>query len=677
MRLAALGATLAFVSASTITPGPASAAYFRSGVNERISVSSSGAQANDSSPNGTQSGESIAMTPDGRFVVFVSTATNLTSDGVKTGTVIDQLAGNLLYVRDRLRHTTVLASPQPTLDSTGKLQYCTNATEPAISDNGRYVVFTSSCQLLTPGHVDPNLNSDIFVNDLKTGTITRVSVANDGTSGNGGSSEPTISGDGHVVVFTSTSTNLTPMPCAGDAYAQAMCTAAKQIAIGQQQVYARNLVTKTTVLVSQSLDGGVANGKSADPMVSPDGRFVEFMSVADDIVANDHNICNPAGYGEPSCPDVFLRDLKTKKSELISVALDGGPGNNESGWMASRRPQAISDDDRYVAFYSQATNLVPDGRTSGTYVRDRRLGRTSRVSVDSTGQPVGGADFNLSRSGRYVTMDAEYGPVTCPPRNPPTDLSSNSPGLVTVHDNVTGGLDVIGWQTADGKPNNCKQYYNVFGGPTSADGRVVAFYTVANNLVKGDTNDKSDAFVRLRGTPLGVGGLAASGSLSVAGSSAFERTGVASAGDMVADVGTAAGALGLDLIGASLAYRPETSDLFVRIQVAQMPLFPLASPFVVYGFDFVAGGTSYELRIGKSGLGATFGLYRHTPSGWTHVRDLAGGYGTTGQEVVAALPLTAIGASDGARLTDVRAFTALAPLGLDGEAVNRTDEISL
>jgi len=145
---------------------------------------------------------------------------------------------------------------------------------------------------------------------------------------------------------------------------------------------------------------------------------------------------------------------------------------------------------------------------------------------------------------------------------------------------------------------------------------------------------------------------------------------------MAADVGTAA-ALGLDLIGASLAYRPETSDLFVRIQVAQMPLFPLASPFVVYGFDFVAGGTSYELRIGKSGPGATFGLYRHTPSGWTHVRDLAGGYGTTGQEVVAALPLTAIGASDGARLTDVRAFTALAPLGLDGEAVNRTDEISL
>jgi len=68
---------------------------------------------------------------------------------------------------------------------------------------------------------------------------------------------------------------------------------------------------------------------------------------------------------------------------------------------------------------------------------------------------------------------------------------------------------------------------------------------------------------------------------------------------------------------------------------------------------------------------------RRTATGWTHVRDLAGGYGTTGQEVVAALPLDAIGASDGARLTDVRAFTALAPLGIGGGDADQVDEISL
>jgi len=311
VRLVALGGALLAAAASSVTPGQA--AYYRSGVNERISVSTGGVQGNDDSPNMLHSGESLAMTPDGRFVVFASKATNLTADGAKTN-----IFGEQLYLRDRLRHTTVLASPEPVTVG-DKTQYCTDATEPAISDDGRYVVFTSSCQFLTPGKIDLNLNTDVFVHDMKTGALTRASVANDGSVSNGASDEPTISADGHVVVFTSSATNLTPMPCASDAYAQAMCEERTLVTTGQLQVYARNLVTKTTVLVSQSTDGGVADGNSKDATVSPDGRFVEFMSVADDIVGNDHNICNPAGYGEPSCPDVYLRDLKTKFADIPGI----------------------------------------------------------------------------------------------------------------------------------------------------------------------------------------------------------------------------------------------------------------------------------------------------------------------------------------------------------------------
>lgn len=672
-RLAAFGGVLVFASVSTAMPGPAGA-YLRPGVNERISVSSNGTQANGSSPNAYGALGTMDMTPDGRFVVFVSTATNLTPDGIKVGGVIDPLIGNQVFLRDRLRGTTVLASPAPTVVG-GKTQYCTDAKDPAISDNGRYVVFSSSCQFLTPGQVDTNLDADVFIHDMKAGTISRVSVATGGGLSNGSSTGPTISADGRMVAFTSSATNLTPMPCASDPTAQAICTERKLVAGSGLQVFVRDVVAKTTTLASQSLDGGVADGNSQDATISPDGHYVEFTSSGNDVTADDQDLCNPA-YGTPSCPDVYLRDLKKKRTELISVALGGGPGDNESG-MTGRRPQAISADDRYVAFRSSATDLVPNGRLGGesTYVRDRRLGRTTRVSVDSTGQPVSGSAFNMSRNGRYVTMDSEYGPVTCPPINPPSDLTSNSPGLVTVYDSETGGQDIVGWMTADGTPNNCKQYYNVFGGPISADGRIVAFYTTANNLVKGDTNNKSDAFVRDRGKPLGVGGLAASGVLSVAGAAAFSRNGVVSAADIAADVGTAQASLGLDLIRASLAYRPETADLFMRLDVAQMPQFALASPAVVYGVDFAVDARSYEVRIGKSGLDATFALFRRTSSGWAHVRDIRGGYGTTGQQVVAALPLAAIGADHGGRLVDVRAFTALMPTPAD--IVERMDEIAL
>jgi hypothetical protein len=117
---------------------------------------------------------------------------------------------------------------------------------------------------------------------------------------------------------------------------------------------------------------------------------------------------------------------------------------------------------------------------------------------------------------------------------------------------------------------------------------------------------------------------------------------------------------GAGLIEARVAYRPQTADLFVRLEIADMPAFALADPAMLYGLSFTAGGVSYEVRVAKtSPTGASFGLYRTTVAGAALVASLRGGYGTTGQEVVFSLPLRDIGVGDGGELAGLRAFTAI------------------
>jgi hypothetical protein len=109
-----------------------------------------------------------------------------------------------------------------------------------------------------------------------------------------------------------------------------------------------------------------------------------------------------------------------------------------------------------------------------------------------------------------------------------------------------------------------------------------------------------------------------------------------------------------------------------------MPMFPAASPAVVYGLDLTVGGDRYEVRVAKTGpMFASFGLFRQNPATglWTEVGSLHGGYGTTGQEVVFAIPLVDIGAQNGGRLRNLMAFTALGSF-LTGPAAI-LDQISL
>ncbi|MDQ1711199.1 MAG: hypothetical protein QOE45_649 [Frankiaceae bacterium] len=672
LRILALAAVAVAVGTATAPAG----AYTRPGrVVDRVSVSSTGAQANDESdPAGAGQGQGIAMTPDGRYVAFASIASNLVP-GASSRSVVTKRTD--VFVRDRWTGRTRIASvgwdgsPASSLDPT-----CGGSGVPALTPDGRYVAFTSCDDNLVPGPGnaprggDKNLWDDVFVRDLKTGRTVRASTGLGGAEGNGSSGEATISADGRYVAFLSAADNLVTDVCPTDTVHHLACRQGADNGVinvsTPPQVYVRDLVKGVTTMVSVGLNGSPADGGAYDPSISQDGRLVVFTSEGDNMRDEDLNACPLTG--RPSCPDIYLHDRVTHRTELISVGLNGRSGLDQSGRTLLRRVQAISADGRYVAFRSNATGLVPRDKTptfnTGMYVRDRKTGRTERVTVDSNGEILGSCSCSVSLSpdGRYASFNMSV--QACAP----------APGAIGLRDRVTGATQMVGRQDYRGRDLDCSEYFNEYGGEVSAGGRYVAFSTNGKRLVPNDTNAKADIFVTDRGTSLGVGGLAGAGALDVAGVASFASSGVAARDDAVADA-TSPAPDGTDLIRASVAYRPATADLFVRLELQRMPLFALASPLVVYGLDLTAGNARYQVRAARTGADASFGLYRRDGAAWTRVATLRGGYGTTGQEVVVAVPLGSLGLGRGGTIRDAVGFTAQGSFDLG--AVDVVDRVRL
>jgi Tol biopolymer transport system component len=324
----------------------------------------------------------------------------------------------------------------------------------AVSADGRYVAFSSDASNLVAG--DTNGTEDVFVRDRELGTTKRVSVSSAGEQGNDESLEPAISPDGRYVAFTSGASNLV----AGDTN-------------GNWDVFVRDRTLGTTKRVSVSSTGREGNGRSWQPALSADGRYVAFISRAKNLVPRD-----------PKWYDVFVRDRKRHTTEKVSVSSHERPGNRKSA------TPTISANGRYVAFTSQAMNLVPGGRTRhfkpDVFVRDRRLGTTRRVSVSSRGHEGNEASFEpaISADGRYVAFTSDASNLA--PRDPKW-------GDVFVRDrkrHTTRRVSV----SSTGQPGNNESYQPAI----SADGRYVAFGSLASSLVSGDTKGTEDVFVRDR-----------------------------------------------------------------------------------------------------------------------------------------------------------------------------------
>ena len=323
---------------------------------------------------------------------------------------------------------------------------------PSISADGRYVAFFSSATNLVAG--DTNGYPDIFVHDLQTGDTTRVSVASDGTQGNDIPRFPSISGDGRYVAFESDATNLV----SGDTN-------------GWIDVFVHDRLTGITTRVSVASDGTQGNSGSQSPSISADGRFVAFGSGASNLVAGD-----TAEHG-----DVFVHDQETGLTTRVSVASDGTQGNGGSG------VPSISADGRYVAFSSYATNLVA-GDTNGYYdifVHDRQTGVTTLASVASNGMQGNSDSLYLSISGdgqRVAFLSVATNLVAG---------DTNDWQDIFIHDQGTGVTTRVS-VASDGAQENwpAMEYFSI-----SADGRYVAFASWATNLVIGDTNDWLDIFM--------------------------------------------------------------------------------------------------------------------------------------------------------------------------------------
>ena len=414
-----------------LVPGTAAAATKHT---QRVSVSSARVQGNSDSGIYAPS-----ISADGRYVVFASNASNLV--------VGDSNGDTDIFVRDRKLHKTYRVSV-----SSAGVQGNANSYNPVISADGRYVAFASNASNLVPG--DSNASEDIFVRDLKLHKTYRVSVSSAGVQANSNSLTASISGDGRYVAFFSFATNLV----AGDTN-------------GYADVFVRDRKLHKTYRVSVSSAGVQGNSFSDSPAISADGRYVAFASNASNLVAGDSN----------ASEDVFVRDLKLHKTYRVSVSTAGVQGNN-----ASADP-SISADGRYVAFDSTASNLVA-GDSNGyadVFVRDRTLHRTYRVSVSSAGVQ-GNSDSTfpaISANGRYVAFAS----------NASNLVTGDSNGFedVFLRDRTLHKTYRVSVSTAGVQGNNNSDAPSI-----SADGRYVAFDSVASNLVTGDTNGYEDVFLR-------------------------------------------------------------------------------------------------------------------------------------------------------------------------------------
>lgn len=390
-----------------------------------------------------------ALSADGRFVAFESRANNLVAND-------SNLSWPEVFVHDRQTGMTTLVSV-----STGGEQGDRGSHVPALSEDGRFVAFASEATDLVAG--DTNGTWDILVHDRQTGSTSRVSVGSGGAEGNdasGGSSRgPAISADGQIVAFVSEATNLVP----GDTNDTA-------------DVFVHDRQTGATTRVNVSSGGEEANHFSTAPSLSADGRLVAFSSRANNLVAGDTNFNDS---------DIFVHDRQTGTTTRVSVATGGQEANNHSS------DPSLSADGRFVAFTSNASNLVP-GDTNGwtdVFLHDRQTGATTRVSVTTGGQERDhlSVDPSLSADGRFVVFRSDANNLVAGNAN---DLSD-----IYRRDTQTGTTTWVSFAIGGAEGDASSQDPAI-----DASGALVAFSSGATNLVPGDTNERLDIFVH--GEPL-------------------------------------------------------------------------------------------------------------------------------------------------------------------------------
>jgi Tol biopolymer transport system component len=265
---------------------------------------------------------------------------------------------------------------------------------------------------------------------------------------------PSVSADGRYVAFTSDS----PAVVANDTN-------------GVHDVFVRDRLMGVTQRVSVGAGGAQGNDGSFQHSISANGRYVAYASLASNLIVGDTN----------NTLDVFVRDRQAGTVERVSVNSTGAQANDPSD------APAISADGRYVAFRSDASNLVA-GDTTGRdiFVNDRQTGVTEKVSVSSSG--VSANNFSdapaISADGRYVAFESSASNLV------PGDTRGND---IFVRDRQAGLTERVNVSSGGMQANDRSAWSAI-----SADGRYVTFKSMASNLVPNDTNETWDIFVHDR-----------------------------------------------------------------------------------------------------------------------------------------------------------------------------------
>lgn len=358
----------------------------------RVSISNNGLPGNNHSGIIQEWGSHTSISSDGRYIVFQSNADNLAN---ADNLVLDAIPR--LYLFDmELNQIQLIGNDDASLETVTP-SYNIN---PIISGNGKFVVFQSNNSNLVEN--DTNGVDDIFLYDVQTEQIERVSTGIGGEQANRTSGlgyAATVSADGRFVAFVSEANNLVSNDSNN---------------LPDIFLYDRVLQeTKRINMNNEDENLGESNGASTHPTLSANGQFIVFQSEANNLIQNDTN----------EVTDIFLYHLATGQIEIISTSWSGGLANGRSG-----NPD-ISSNGRWIAFSSDANNLVPNDTNSVTdiFIYDAITGRTIRASINNEGE-----------EGNHV---------------------SNSPAI-------------------------------------SGDGSKIAFVSLASNLVLDDTNETWDIFMR-------------------------------------------------------------------------------------------------------------------------------------------------------------------------------------
>ena len=302
----------------------------RQDTTERVSVSTTGGDPDDrSGPFG--------ISADGRYVLFISWATNLVPGGT---------SGTNLFVRDRTAGTTTLVTV--TTDGQAPNAAIGRAN---LSADGHTVAFDTPATNIASGAVANR--GDVYARDLVAGTTSRVSLNTSGAAANSDSQVGGVSGDGNLVVFESTGSNLG----GGSAY---------------NRTYVRDRSAGTTTLVDVPLSGSVNRGAlPADDAISTNGRYVLFVSWSDNLTADD-----PVG-----TTDVYVRDLVMQSTSLVT-APTGIPSTGDAPPLVALNAVGISDDGRYVLVNGLRTGNIQNLTDLQTYVIDRAEPRITLIRAD-------------------------------------------------------------------------------------------------------------------------------------------------------------------------------------------------------------------------------------------------------------------------------------------------------